>query len=465
MSSAIQGSMARDLMQEYESFHISHDGEGDDIQALIIAHSAINHGPVDVDCVIGNPDIVHVSTTDKDQEMQARMQMTDNVFGRHVALHGAKSNSEVSEQYIQGILKQSISQKCLCLHTDSFKSLRELFQRAQPGQLKNVVILSYGSVNLSWAMPRVDKEKTEEEYRKFYDALATSGAKLVQVEAFPFLGKKNHITRENTPITHSILPYLDGPVGKSWVEVTVNSTARIRTKHATIVVKGICEAMKSAPKQELQELLRQMLQLAGYDLSDEDLQNPEQLLPHLNRSYNPEQHKLFSQLTQKLEALLTQDYKRSLSIFTSTSLEGQALIADQIPAILFSELVEKRENGILKDLLPVAFDGFNDRYARYAVQTTQTALYYLNTQEKLIQEKLKTDGSSKSEKELVAARLKYIDLCIASALLAHDAVFTTATKAELLAEQQEQLVALAKEVQTLGYDLPRSYHALMLAMT
>jgi hypothetical protein len=446
-SASIQGL----LTSKYESYHICQDGEGDDIQAMIIAKTYLGDTDIQVDCVIGNPDIVHVSSGDKSLEMQARMQLANQIFGRTVALHGAESNSDVSKKYVDGILEQSSVKKCLVLHTSSFKSLQELFQKAAPGQLRNVVILSYGSVNLTWAIPRNENgEKSEEEYRKFYQALTQSGAKLVQAEAFPFLGKRNQVTVENTSVTHSLLSQMDGPVGKRWHEVTENSTAKTRTKQAEKVVKGIVELLKSSPA-ATEDLLKKTPQLEGLQTIPHDY---ETLLTLLNRSLTADQHKRFASVTRKLEALLPADLKRSLSIFTSTSLVGQALIADQIPAIIFSELVEGRQNGLLKECLSVEFDGFNEiNYPKFAVKTADTALYYLNTKAKAV------EGT---EEKYIEAYLKYIDLCIATSLLVHKDVFSKATQQSLVESLQETLSALADDVQSLGYDLPKSYHDLML---
>ena len=284
------------LWGDFNSYHISHDGEGDDIQALIIASDALKDKGVEVDCVIGNPDIVHFSA-DKAAEMEARMKLTNEVFGAQIAICGAHSNNEVSEKYVSGILEQSPEKKCLVLHTDSFKSLQALFNRAKPGQLNNVVLLTYGSVNLSWAMPK------PHDYQIFYDSLAASGAKLVQIEAFPFLGTRNKLTHKNTPLTYSLLRHLDGPVGEKWATVNAGAAEKVRSKQAGKIAEYICQGMEKVSgeqRDQLYLLVSQIAILLGNTIDKKTFTDPTNLQSILDKSLVGEQH---DHLVEKLEEL------------------------------------------------------------------------------------------------------------------------------------------------------------------
>jgi hypothetical protein len=126
----------------------------------------------------------------------------------------------------------------------------------------------------------------------------------------------------------------------------------------------------------------------------------------------------------------------------ATSLRGQALIADQIPAIIFSELVEKRSNGIAKECRPEQFNGFNGRYAQYAVTNAESALYYL---------RLKARATPEEEAKLIESYLQYIDLCIACALLSNEAMMSPEKRARF----KPALLQLGEKVRRSGFDLPR----------
>src|ERR1700733_333229 len=110
-------------------YYVSHDGEGDDLQAVGIVSLSTKDSPIIVDCTIGNKDIVHVSPSDKEQEMAARMQITNELFKREVAISGAKAKAEVSQSYVEKILADSTKNRCLVLHTGSFTTLHELFSK------------------------------------------------------------------------------------------------------------------------------------------------------------------------------------------------------------------------------------------------------------------------------------------------------------------------------------------------
>lgn len=434
------------LHRDYSSYLISHDGEGDDIQALAIAHDALKGKKAHVDCVIGNPDIVHVSK-EKKVELQARMALTNEVFGAHVAVAGAVTNDAISEDYVDAILQNPQEKECLVLHTDSFKSLQALFTRATKGQLKNVVIVTYGSVNLAWAMPK------PEDYKPFYDSLAASGATLIQIEGFPFLGTKNKITHKNTPLTYSLLEHLDGPAGKKWTDLNASAQEAVREKQAGKIAEFIAQAMKKGDTDKVMTaLLSQIAQLLDHSLDEAAFTDAKKLQQMLNRSLVGEQHDRLVALLSQLCTQLAQtlgikeiDLKRPFNIFEATSLRGQALIADQIPAIVFSELVEKRAKGLARECQQVQFAGFNGKFAQYAVSTTQSSLYYLDTQKK-------ADAAS-----FIDSSLQYIDLCIATALLSNDAMIKSATRKQLLSSPfKKDLLHLSESVRKLGYDLPKS---------
>ena len=75
-----------------------------------------------------------------------------------------------------------------------------------------MVFVTYGSVNLAWAMRR---EHKQDDYKAFYESLKSSGATLIQVEGFPFLGNRNKISSKDTPLTYRLLKSLDGVAGKN----------------------------------------------------------------------------------------------------------------------------------------------------------------------------------------------------------------------------------------------------------
>lgn len=459
----------------YQSFHISHDGEGDDVQALAIAYEAIKGKSVTVDCVIGNPDIVHGSATNKSEEMAARIRLTNEVFHEQIAVPGARSNNEVSSAYVTGILEQSLDKKCLVLHTDSFASLKDLFNRAKPGQLKNVVILTYGSVNLTWAMLKLEPTAlpNPEDYKSFYDSLAASGAKLVQVEGFPFLDTKGKLTLTTTPLTYKLLSHFDGPVGQKWTQINTSAADKIRPKNAERIAEFILQGMAkatNAQKAQLNSLVSDIAKLLGSTLDEtalsDALADPKKLKQMLDKSVDGVRHgKLEGKLTELSTSLLSllevkkDDLMRPVNIYTGVTLQGQALIADQIPAILFSELLENRTNGLLRDCLPVQFEGLDGRYACFAVSSTKGSLYYLDTAKKL-----GASATSEQKTKAIASYLKYIDLCMAIALLANNQIVTSATRIDLLtSDYKTELVRLAEQVRKLGYDLPNGCYDLCIS--
>lgn len=440
---------------DFESYHISHDGEPDDIQAVNIASNALRGKPVTVDCVIGNQEIKHVPGGNKDEEMKARMRLTNEVFNAQVAIPGALHNEQVSENYVNEILHQSLSKKCLVLHTDSFKSLHELFNKAQPGQLKNVVILTYGSVNLTWAMPKA------ENYQSFYDSLSASGAKLVLVEGFPFLDTRNKLTHKNTPLSYALLSHLDGPAGEKWTTLNVATAEKVRAKHAFKVAEYICKAANQASAEQQMQLMDHVSQIAhlfGHTMSTEALSDPALLHQILNQSIVGEAHdRLESKIKELSKLLLTilnekeADLNRPFNIYAGTTLRGQALIADQIPAIIFSELIEKRNHGIARYCLPVTFDGLvGSRFAKYALSTVKSSLFYLDTELRI-----RETSSDLQKDQLIDSYLKYIDLSMATAFLVNDQMITPATRKMLLSSSfKTQMKELIETVTNLGYDLP-----------
>lgn len=424
------------------------------MQALVIAKDALSDTTAYVDCVIGNQDIVH-AVGDSSREMQERMTVTNEIFGANVAKLGAEEIQVISDAYVDGILQESIQNKnCLVLHTDSFASLQALFNRATPGQLKNVVILTYGSVNLSWAM------NDQSNYRSFYDSLSASGAKVVQVDGFPFLGTRNKLNHNNSPLTFALLSHLDGPAGQKWTQVNTSAVENVREGHAGIVAEYIWRGMDETSGETKEQLLSHVADIAklfGVDNFTED--NLYELPGILNQSLSGNDHdqlqNSLNQVSSLLVAILNEnelDLNRPFNIYAGTSLKNQALIADQIPAIMFSELIEKRSNGLLKECLPMKFSGFNGRFAAYSVSDVQSALFYLDTKKKI-----EAISSGVNESELIDSYLKYIDLCMASALLRNEQMITLTNREHLLASVwQSQFNTLSEEVQTLGYDLPKS---------
>ena len=114
--------MNLNLYLDFQSFAISHDGEADDIQALVIASHAVSDKDVYVDCVIGNPDIVHAPDNES-QEMHERITLTNEIFQKEVAHLGAMSNDVIFSDYVGRIRQQSSQGASLVLHTASFKTL------------------------------------------------------------------------------------------------------------------------------------------------------------------------------------------------------------------------------------------------------------------------------------------------------------------------------------------------------
>ena len=141
---------------------------------------------------------------------------------------------------------------------------------------------------------------------------------------------------------------------------------------------------------------------------------------------------------------------RPFNIYVAKT-RDQYLIADQLAAIIFSEIAEKRENGILRDALPVSFNGTNGRFTLYKYNP-ESKLYYLNTKMKLEENK-----SALPESELHKSYLKYIDVCMETAILANESMITKETKAKLLeTSYKAQLQSRLAEVKRLGFDLPHS---------
>ena len=260
------------------------------------------------------------------------------------------------------------------------------------------------------------------------------------------------------------MQHLDGPVGQKWLKINAFATDNTRKKQAGKVADYICKGMdKASPSEqnELSALVSQIAQLFGKTVSDTTLYISKELQQILDNSLIREQHDLLEEKLKELSKLLItildvneNDLKRPFNIYAGTSLQGQALIADQIPAIIFSELVEGTKNGIANECLPVQFDGFNGRFAKYAKSLVKSSLYYLDTKMKI-----KQSSSSKEESELVDAYLKYIDLCMARAILENDQMITPSTKEYLLSTTfKDDLLKLSQEVQGLGYtSIPSSY--------
>lgn len=430
------------LFRDFTSFEISQDGEPDDLQGLVVAAGVLKGRDVQIDCTIGNPKIVHVSS-DPSVELEARVQFADQLFGRKVSHTGSRRADGISEEYVEGILKQASARNCLVLHTDSFKSLQALFNRAEAGTLAKVVIVAYGSVNIGWAL--LEKEQ----YKPFYESLKKSGATLVQVDAFPFLGERNTITFETTPLTYFLLDHLDGTSGKRWLALNESAQAAVRTSQLARIEGNIKQALQSAgPHKALQSLVSQVSTLFSSN--------------SWNMTVDREKH---ATLTSLLKSLCTQlaaelkveeiEISRTFSIFAKTTLR-QALIADQIPAIIFSELVEKRRNGLVKECLQVQFEGHTSRYAQYGLTQELTNLYYLDTKKRI-----QASGSTQDEKKLIDSYLEYIDLCIAIAHLTNESMISSTKREELLRSPfKQELLQLAEKVQKSGFDLPQSFHSL-----
>ena len=186
----LDGAVRRKIVQ-------NQDGETDDgICMAVVAPASKNH-EVKVFCSIGNPSFVH-AFEDKSKEMEARVNFANDMFQGKVAHKGSSKKEEVCEAFIKEITE---ADGALVVETSAATNIYELAKRAQTGQLKNVTIIFYASVNLTWwAQAESGKEiPPEETYGKFYKAIENSGATLIQADAFPFLDTKNRINPECTP--------------------------------------------------------------------------------------------------------------------------------------------------------------------------------------------------------------------------------------------------------------------------
>ncbi len=464
---AYEVSVSNSLRLPYDSFVVSQDGEPDDFKALNILASVAQGmlRPLVVDCTIGNRKITLLPKQDwnEDEEIQARVLFANEILGVEVAIPGAKTKTEVSDQYIARICQETLERQCLALHTNSFVSLQELLATPQPKGLDKLTILSYGSVNWSWAMDNIPKEKKAEKYTEFYETLSKSGAKLVLVEAFPFLADRNKLTPANTPLTYSLLPYLNGPAGKRWCEFSEKTTQEVRGGQAKKVAEYICNATNTATGEEqekLKILASKITELFGQSIGSAEA-TVENLQSILSKGLDPETHHQLEADLKEIRGLISSVLKidqdivnRTFNVYAGTALQGQALIADQIPAIMFSELVEGRK-GLVDECLPVEFSKF-ENFAVYSVKEVQKpSLFYLNTA-------VKADQRSVTKADLIDDYLRYIDLSMTVAFLVNDQMINPEKRAELLSSDiGTKLVELAKQVQKFGFDLPRRYSELV----
>lgn len=377
-----------DPKKNFECFFYQ-DGEADDLLAAILLEGALRGKRVTVFSAIGKKEIVYPNTLIK------------ILFKNAISLPGATGNTEYSYPYVNAILETSLSGKqILVLHTASFANLQLLFERANPGQLSNVYIATYGSVNMEWGLG-----KEQRNYDQFFTQFAKSGAQMVIIDGGKSLSFKNKITHRNTPLCYTLLQHLDGDAGRQWTEINTHALTVLRKEQVERIILLIAEANQKGTEEQ-----RAQLKSILNEIGPEVPLTKEALTQLLDRQFVGEAHDAFVPKIEKLAKLLTSllvdkapYLPRLFSLYQGVTLYGQALIADQIPAIIVAEMIEGRR-GINKDCIPVEFN-----FPNYRRTTQKTNLFYL-------------------EKQNEQSYLKYLDFCMSRAILEHDRMISKEKK-------------------------------------
>lgn len=434
---------------------VNNDGETDDSLAqVLVAPSLEKQANLTAFCAIGNLNYSH-SPGEPSKEGEKRVELANLIYQRNIAQPGSRDKGSVCEEYIKPILA-SPNKQFFVLETGPATNIYELAIRAirNKQSLENVTICFYGSVNISWWA----KEKSKS-FKEFYDAVKESGLTLIQGDGFPTLGKKNQISSTTTPGTKYIWDNCDGEAAIHMKQVHERGANAVRSKQVLSVCNYIADGLAKASEKDKAQLQSLVNDLVGLYKGQIDLTQSDGLVVRLHAIMHqtlPPQE--YSQLKTKLadisKLLLTvlneneKDLNRPFNIYSATALAAQPLLADQIPAILFSEIMEGRR-GLLRDAHPVEFAGMDGDFAQFTF-CKESKLYYLNTEKKAEKTGEKVD-------DLHASYLKYIDVCLETALLRNPSMVTEGKKREILNSDYSQgLQKRMKEVQDLGYDLPRS---------
>lgn len=458
---SINGADWTSFMKQKPAIICNHDGEPDDLFALLIVNAAHQEAIKDQNHTIkifntfGNRAILYtqpanpkgLSLTEMECERTARMTTTDKIFKNCISNHpGGLSNKETCPDYVSEVLNDS---PAIILHTASFQSLKAIFNDAKANQLKQKIFLTYGSVNLEWAV----ENKTDcEEYRKFYENIRNSGATFIQVEGFPFLDVRNKITAENTPVTYKLLEELDGPLAHWFLDFSSQAASGVRKNQVEKLANLILETYKiTADKEKLLDCLCALLKATDSQCEFSKLQifiknekNEEAkafLIQSLNRTFSGgNEHDKVSTELDALKAILvsihkdkTNEVARMFNIYKGTCYKNQLLIADQLPALILAEMLRGKPNGILSQCRPVNFDGLNGTFPKYK-DDVRGALFHINLLNNIKTEnpKLNDKELENKKKEAIADFLKNIDSLLARSLLANASMITPKKRKEIL---------------------------------
>jgi hypothetical protein len=420
--------------QKLDPTRIDHDGEGDDLMAMSLiskVESPLEH-KIEVFPSYGKQEILYkresdyqgISSNDKAQQERAeRVNVTSHIFKNCLAevivRSGALSNEDTLEDYVESIRLSPPENRGLILHTASFKPLQKLFQVVEPNQLHNKIIIAYGSINLAWAT-----QSKEEGYRAFYDSLKRSGAKLVLIEGFPFLGERNKITEENTPITYKALQDLNGPAGEKFLEINARAAESVRLSQVKKIAAFVCEAYEKdeSKKAGLISKLVGLLRACGSSIEEAEIEKnladpktaSDMFVQIMDKSFMGGQiyntmKKALGELKNSLVDILGEETKLTLSrpinIYGGTSYQNQALIADQLPAIVLKELLEGKEEigNISSECYPVEFAGLKGNFPQYK-ESENSPLFYLD-----LRSNIKRQYPGLSEEEVTDQFNKKVD--------------------------------------------------------
>ncbi|MCH9626723.1 MAG: hypothetical protein S4CHLAM2_03510 [Chlamydiales bacterium] len=447
------------------SFVSYHDGEEDDLRANGILAAAIkgSQAALQVFAAIGNLDIKHAQPDEETKEVstqaefEARLALTDSIYGRKVTFPGAPSKEKACQAYVDLILastQNTPSQGLTVLHTASFADLSAIVSSAQDGQLSNATFFTYGSVNMMWGLPKGD-------FSDFFQHVERSGATLYLAERYPFLGDKTQYSESTAPFTCWVTEHIDTEGGLQRVNAGRENSARTRMKQAGRIKQYMIDALKQhegdeTKRLELKERYFAVIKTMGLDEGEFDINHVQEQLCTATFK-DDETYTEFKQSLNALEGCLKEllagtknvgYVPRSFNIYVSTSLYSQVLIADQIPALMAAEKIEGRaEKGIAAQTFPVKYAGHKGKYPVYE-SDSRSKVHYLETERRYPDQ----------AEQVTERNMKYIDLCSAWALLEDPSLFTDQRRAEVLGSPEFQRMALRliEEVKNNGYALPKS---------
>lgn len=474
------------------------DGEPDDFFSMLLLRAILRRlhpaPSTKIFSSFGNRKILYGQASDytvltdeqiAQRERQQRHRIIGQIFAKdaHNGL-GALNNNDIAKKYLCAIYGNPNPE--VILHIASFKSLQAIFSAVTPNQLRHKTFVTYGSVNLSWAMPKnaLDEADQEARYRQFYADIAKSGATFIQIEAFPFLDTKNKITAENTPLTYSLLAQLDGPLSSEFLQLAAHTANEVRQGQVKKIAKlirdayrqGPCQlppnhsaASASAPKELLLQNVAALLQApptANFSVTPEALrdilenQPPEtfeQICLHsLHSAFEggTEHNRVKTAvelLKANLQALAPENSNAiacTLNIYAGTCYKNQILLADQLPTLIVDELLNNYPHGLASQCQRVAFERLNGSYPTFK-PATKGNLFYLDSFSNIAREYPRlSQNDLKSEREAYIAKyLKYIDLHLTLALLDNETMITPPKRQALLASDFNlKLTALHSQV-------------------